>query len=141
MEETDSISIPYGSNTSEALGHILGEFTTRTLFRKDNTRKRPLSKANDQVCFQDRNTWIYETDSNECPAEYIGRTGRQLKVVIAELEKIFRRGGFINDTTIALFNDHSLCHSRGTQYGQIRKTIEQSDSDSQPILNVSTLTL
>ena len=78
------VSIPYIKGTSEPISRILQSVGLQVAMRPTNTLKQALVKPKDRDPVEDQAGVVYQISCQDCPARYIGQTGRHLGVRIKE---------------------------------------------------------
>ena len=91
-EYTGYVSIPYIKGVSEPIGRILGSIGVRAAMKPTNTIKQALVRPKDRDANEDQAGVVYELSCTECPAQYIGQTGRHLSERIKEHKRATTRG-------------------------------------------------
>ena len=70
------VSIPYIQGTSERIGRILKKHSIRVAHKPSVTLKSKLCQIKDKREVSERAGVVYQINCNNCPAKYIGETGR-----------------------------------------------------------------
>ena len=76
--------IPYKEGVSEAARRILNNANVRVVFSKGQTLRSSLVHLKDPLPVDQISNCVYKIRCEECPAEYIGQTARELHTRITE---------------------------------------------------------
>ncbi len=86
-EENDpraTVTIPYVRGTSEAIKRVLNPLDIRTQFRPVITLRNLLVHVKDPVPMEMKTGVVYQIGCQDCPATYVGQTGRTLTQCLKE---------------------------------------------------------
>ena len=83
-EFSGSCVIPYVRGTSEALKRVFEKAGVRTYFKPTNTLRQSLVSPKDPLEKNEKTGAVYHISCKECPAAYVGETGRALGTRLAE---------------------------------------------------------
>ena len=101
------VSIPYISNTSEAIRRVLSKVNIRCAFKPQLTLRNCLVKPKDQIPQQSRSNVVYSIPCTRCPKLYIGESKRSLKTRITEHKRALRQG----DSNSSAPAEHAMVHN------------------------------
>ena len=74
------INLPYIQGASEQLRRTFNRYNIKTTFYTPTILRSLLSKAKNPIPKEDKNNVIYQLDSKDCEAVYIGETKRTLNI-------------------------------------------------------------
>ena len=123
-------TVPYIKGTSETIARILQPHDIRVAHKPITTLRQLLTNVKDKVEPKNRQGAVYKIKCCDCPATYVGETGRNLNTRLTEHRKATKNGD--NKNNIAehhLQTDHRIdwdsaeCISFSTDYYQ-RLTLE-----------------
>ena len=100
--------IPYRRNTSEDIRRVLNRFNIRVAFRTTNTIRSKLAKLKDARSKEACSNLIYKIACTQCPATYIGQTGRQLQTRIKEHAKCTQKAPKNSTEIMSLERDSAI---------------------------------
>ena len=75
-KQTKSINLPYIQGLSEQLKRALDKHNIKEMFYIQTTLRNLLSKPKDPIPKEDRNNVVYQLNSKDCKAVYVGETKR-----------------------------------------------------------------
>ena len=87
--------IPYVKDTSERIARILRPHDITVAHKPSTTLRDVLTKVKDPSPINPRVGAVYKIPCTECPASYVGETGRTLECRIKE----HKRGSIVNEDT------------------------------------------
>ena len=73
-----TVVIPYVNRTYEAVRRVLAPLGIRTYFKLHKTFKNLLTRVKDPVAPEEKAGVVYRVPCGDCPATYVGQTGRTL---------------------------------------------------------------
>ena len=123
-------TVPYIKGTSETIARILQPHDIRVAHKPITTLRQLLTNVKDKVEPKNRQGAVYKIKCCDCPATYVGETGRNLNTRLTEHRRATKNGD--NKNNIAehhLQTDHRIdwdsaeCISFSTDYYQ-RLTLE-----------------
>ena len=123
-------TVPYIKGTSETIARILQPHGMRVAHKPITTFRQLLTNVKDKVEPKNRQGAVYKIKCCDCPATYVGETGRNLNTRLTEHRRATKNGD--NKNNIAEHNlqtDHRIdwdsaeCISFSTDYYQ-RLTLE-----------------
>ena len=79
-----TITMPYIRGTSEAIKRLLNPLDIRTQFRPVTTLRNLLVHIKDPVPMEMKTGVVYQIGCQDCPATYVGQTGRTLSQRLKE---------------------------------------------------------
>ena len=97
------ISLPFLGKFSLQLGRVLRPFGFRPAFYNPTTVKRLFVRLKDRVP-TDESSGVYKLECGDCGGVYIGETGRQMKIRVAEHLEAWRKGR----VGVSAFADHLI---------------------------------
>ena len=92
--------IPYVQNVSEAIRRVLAPLNIRTCFKPHRTLRSLLVHVKDPIPPEGRKGVVYQISCSDCPATYVGQTGRTLEHRIKE-HKYALTSGNIDKSAVA----------------------------------------
>ena len=81
------VCIPYVKGVSEPLSRVLRPLGVRTIFKPFRTIANTVSKPKDPTPANAQRGVIYKIPCNDCPASYIGETGRKRDTRLKEHQR------------------------------------------------------
>ena len=96
MTRGPPITLPYVRGISEAVRRILRPLGVRVTFKPTITLKQLLVKPKDQVPDRERANVVYQVPCANCPATYVGQTGRRLNQRLREHRRAVESGDCAN---------------------------------------------
>ena len=134
-------TVPFIKGTSETIARILQPHDIRVAHKPITTLRQLLTNVKDKVEPKNRQGAVYKIKCCDCPATYVGETGRNLNTRLTEHRRATKNGD--NKTNIAehhLQTDHRIdwdsaeCISFSTEYYQ-RLTLESWFTNLEPTAN------
>ena len=89
------VSIPYVKGVSEPISRILSSVGVQAAMKPCNTLKQALVRPKDRDRDEDKAGVVYQISCKDCPAKYIGQTGRHLGERLKEHRKSTERGNHL----------------------------------------------
>ena len=90
------ITLPYVRGVSEAVRRILTPLGVKVTFRPNTTLKQLLVRPKDQAPDRERANVVYQVPCANCPATYVGQTGRHLHQRLREHRRAVESGDCAN---------------------------------------------
>ena len=81
------VTIPYIKGISEPISRILSSVGVRPAMKPTNTLKQSLVRPKDRDNTLDQSGVVYQITYEDCPAQYVGQTGRHLRERIKEHQR------------------------------------------------------
>ena len=110
-----TLTLPYISNPSEAIGRVLAPLDTQMVFRPQMTLRQLLVHPKDRVPMDERKGVVYSISCALCPKVYIGQTGRFLKHRLKEHRRAVRNG----DVPASALAEHALIAGHGIDLSKL----------------------
>ncbi|XP_064472603.1 uncharacterized protein LOC135387236 [Ornithodoros turicata] len=100
------VTIPYLKGVSEPIRRVLSQVNIKTAFKPTTTLRNVLSHPKDRTPPEEERGVVYKVSCQDCPAVYIGETGRKTRTRMKEHKK---------DIEKSATNPTELCeHARKT---------------------------
>ena len=122
--------IPYVQNVSEAIRRVLAPLNIRTCFKPHRTLRSLLVHVKDPIPPEGRKGVVYQISCSDCPATYVGQTGRTLEHRIKE-HKYALTSGNIDKSAVA---EHMAITGHTIKWEEARVIDVESELHQQCIL-------
>ena len=135
------VTLPYVRGLSESIRRILTPLGVRVSFRPNTTLRQLLVKPKDRVPMDKRAAVVYQIPCANCPAIYVGQTGRCLGKRIKEHQQAVEAGNCANlalaehawvvSAMVANWRDHRPKAEVNAKYNHGRRVVGEHTTKSQ----------
>ena len=116
------ITLPYVRGLSEAVCRVLAPLGLKVSFRPNTTLKQLLVRPKDRNPTEELAGVVYQVPCANCPASYVGQTGRCLGKRMKEHRKAVEPG----DCTNSALAEHAWSHHHPVDWDKVRVLEQQS---------------